>query len=141
MVAAHTVGYAPTQTRSHNVLIGYIAWLFGIFGAHRFYFGKPISGAIWFFTGGVFLIGWVIDFFLISSMDDEAAQCHATGPCDYSVAWLLLAFGGVFGLHRFYIGKWISGLVYLLTGGLFFVGVVYDILTLNDQIHNTHLAR
>jgi TM2 domain-containing membrane protein YozV len=41
---------------------------------------------------------------------------------------------GVFGVHRMYQGKWISGLLYLLTGGLFFMGVLYDFWTLNDQV-------
>ena len=56
------------------------------------------------------------------------------GPVDYSVAWLLQTFGGVFGLHRMYIGKWFSGLLYLVTGGLFLLGWLYDFWTLNDQI-------
>jgi hypothetical protein len=33
-----------------------------------------------------------------------------------------------------YMGKWLSGLLYLLTGGLFLIGYVYDYWTLNDQI-------
>ncbi len=45
------------------------------------------------------------------------------GPSEYNVAWILLAFLGVFGVHRMYQGKWITGLIYLLTGGLFLVGV------------------
>ena len=32
------------------------------------------------------------------------------------------------------MGKFITGLIYLLTGGLFFVGVLYDFWTLNSQI-------
>lgn len=128
--------YSPA--RSHNIVIGYVAWLFGIFGAHRFYFGKPITGILWFLTGGLFLIGWIVDFFLIPSMEEDAARRFATGPCEYTIAWLLLTFVGIFGLHRFYLGKWITGLLFLLTGGLFFIGVVYDVLTLNDQIHEAN---
>ncbi len=140
MAASFPVEYVPMQARSHNVVIGYIAWLFGIFGAHRFYFGKPLTGLIWLLTGGVFLVGWIVDFFLVPSMDDEAARRHATGPCEYSITWLLLAFAGAFGLHRFYMGKWLTGLVYLLTGGLLFIGVAYDVLTLNDQIHDINVG-
>ena len=40
------------------------------------------------------------------------------GPLDYTVAWILLTFLGVFGIHRFYQQKWLSGALYLLTGGL-----------------------
>jgi TM2 domain-containing membrane protein YozV len=45
-----------------------------------------------------------------------------------------LTFLGVFGIHRFYMGKILTGLLYLLTGGLFLIGVLYDFLTLNGQI-------
>jgi hypothetical protein len=33
-----------------------------------------------------------------------------------------------------YQGKWLSGIIYLLTGGVFFLGVLYDFWTLNDQV-------
>jgi hypothetical protein len=33
-----------------------------------------------------------------------------------------------------YQGKWLTGILYLFTGGLFFVGVLYDFWTLNDQV-------
>jgi hypothetical protein len=38
------------QNDSHLKSIGYILWLFGFTGSHRFYYGKPITGTIWFFT-------------------------------------------------------------------------------------------
>lgn len=120
--------------RTHSVAIGYVAWLFGCFGAHRFYFGKPVSGIIWLFTFGLLGIGWLVDLFLIPSMEEEASHRFVSGSTDYSAAWLLLFFGGIFGLHRFYMGDVLWGLLYLLTGGLFTLGVIYDVLTLNDQI-------
>jgi TM2 domain-containing membrane protein YozV len=67
-------------------------------------------------------------------MDRQAGLRFANGRVDYNIAWILLTFLGVFGLHRFYLGKWISGLLYLLTGGFFLIGVIYDFWTLNDQI-------
>ena len=121
-------------SNTHSVLIGYICWIFGFMGAHRFYFGKRITGTIWFFTLGLLFIGWIIDLFLIPSMDREADSRYTDGPTDYTVAWILLAFLGVFGIHRFYMGKWLTGLLWLLTGGLFFVGWLYDLWTLNEQI-------
>ncbi len=119
---------------THPILIGYLFWILGIFGAHRFYFGRPISGAIWFLTGGLLLIGWIVDLFLIPSMSEDAARRFRLGPYDYTIGWVLLTFLGLFGVHRFYLGKILTGVLYLLTGGLLGVGVVYDFLTLNTQI-------
>ena len=126
------------SNNSHSVVVGYVLWIFGFMGAHRFYYGRPVSGTIWFFTLGLFFIGWIIDLFLIPSMDASADRRYREGPIDYTVAWILLTFLGVFGIHRFYLGKWISGLIYLCTGGLFVFGLVYDYWTLNDQIREVN---
>ena len=67
-------------------------------------------------------------------MDRQAELRFAAGPLGYNAAWILLTFLGVLGVHRFYMGKWLSGILYLLTGGLFLVGVVYDYWTLNEQL-------
>ena len=119
---------------THSVLIGYILWIFGFTGAHRFYYGKPITGTIWFFTAGLLLIGWIIDLFLIPGMARRADLRYQAGPIDYTVAWILLTFLGIFGIHRFYMGKWITGIIYLLTGGLLGLGLLYDLWTLNGQV-------
>lgn len=119
---------------THSSLIGYILWIFGFTGSHRFYFGRPISGTLYFLTLGLLGIGWLIDAFLIPSMDKKADLTYTSGPLNYNVAWVLLTFLGVLGIHRFYMGKWPTAVLYLLTGGLFLVGIVYDFWTLNDQI-------
>lgn len=120
--------------QTHSTLFGYLLWIFGFLGMHRFYYGKPISGTIWFFTLGLLGIGWIIDLFLIPGMQRDAHVRFIDGPVDYNITWLLLAFVGYFGIHRMYMGKWISGLVYLLTFGIFGLGWIYDLWTLNDQI-------
>lgn len=119
---------------THSVLVGYILWIFGFMGAHRFYFGKPISGTLWFFTAGLLLIGWIIDLFLIPSMARQADVRYHTGPLDYTIAWVFLTFLGVFGIHRFYLGKWVTGIIYLLTAGILGLGLLYDLWTLNGQV-------
>jgi TM2 domain-containing membrane protein YozV len=119
---------------THRKSIGYILWIFGFMGAHRFYYGKPVSGTIWFFTLGLLFIGWIIDLFLIPSMDRQADIKYRSGDLDHTVAWILLTFLGLFGIHRFYMGKWITGIVYLLSGGIFGIGYLYDLWTLNDQV-------
>ncbi len=120
---------------THLKSVGYILWLFGFIGAHRFYYGKTISGIIYFFTLGLLGIGWIIDLFLIPSMDRQADFKYRVGSIDYTVAWVLLTFLGLFGIHRMYMDKWISGFLYLLTAGIFGLGVLYDFLTLNEQIN------
>ena len=125
------VGYSDT----HSKAIGYLFWLIGFTGAHRFYYGKTATGVLWFFTFGLLGVGWLIDFFLIPSMDHEADYRFTPGSTDYNVAWLLLVFVGVFGLHRFVQGKWLTGLLYLFTLGLGGLGVIYDVLTMNEQIN------
>ncbi|MEP1471829.1 MAG: TM2 domain-containing protein [Halieaceae bacterium] len=119
---------------THSVLLGYLLWIFGFIGAHRFYYGKQISGVIWFFTLGLFFIGWIIDLLLIPAMAREAERRYVAGPVDYDLAWILLTFVGIFGIHRFYMGKWFTGILYLCTGGLFLIGILYDFLTLNEQL-------
>jgi len=119
---------------THRKTVGYILWLFGFTGSHRFYYGRPVSGTIWFFTLGLLFIGWIIDLFLIPSMDRQADLRFRSGEIDYTVAWILLTFLGLFGIHRFYMGKWLTGIVYLLSGGIFGFGYLYDLWTLNDQI-------
>lgn len=119
---------------SHDVPIGYLYWIFGFMGAHRFYYGRPVTGTIWFFTCGLLFIGWIVDLFLIPSMNRSADQKFEEGPIDYTVAWILLTFTGFFGIHRFYMKKWITGIIWLFTGGLLFLGVLYDYWTLNKQI-------
>ncbi|KLV04976.1 MULTISPECIES: NINE protein [Photobacterium] len=119
---------------THSKLIGYLLWIFGFLGAHRFYYGRPVTGTIWFFTLGLLGIGWLIDLFLIPSMDREADLRYQSGDIDYSVAWLLLTFLGVFGVHRMYMGKWLTGILYFLTFGFFLIGVLVDFWTLNEQI-------
>ncbi|QHF47472.1 hypothetical protein PspS35_28145 [Pseudomonas sp. S35] len=130
----NTYQQAGPQQDTHSKVVGYLLWIFGFTGAHRFYYGKPVTGTIWFCTLGLLGIGWLIDFFLIPAMDREADLRFTAGPIEYNVAWILLTFLGVFGVHRMYQGKWISGLIYLLTLGLFSVGVLYDFWTLNTQI-------
>ena len=126
--------YSRNMNDTHSKAVGYALWIFGFTGSHRFYYGRPITGTIWFFTLGLFFIGWIIDLFLIPSMDREADFKYRAGRLDYSVAWILLTFLGAFGVHRFYMGKWGTGLIYLFTGGLLGIGILYDYWTLNSQV-------
>ena len=47
--------------------------------------------------------------------------------------WLIGGFGTL-GFHRFYLRKIPTGVLWILTGGLAFVGAVYDFFTLARQV-------
>lgn len=129
-----------TRGDTHSKTIGYLLWIFGFTGAHRFYYGKPISGTIWLLTLGLLGIGWLIDFFLIPGMDRKADFRYVAGRYDYSVAWILQTFLGFLGIHRFYLGKIGTGVLWLLTGGLLGIGYLYDFCTLNGQVTERNQA-
>lgn len=126
---------------SHSKAIGYLLWIFGFMGAHRFYYGRPWTGTLWFFTLGLFFIGWIVDLFLIPSMDRAADRRFRTGRINFNLTWILLTFLGLFGAHRLYMGKWITAIIYFFTGGLFLVGILYDYWTLNEQISVENMRR
>lgn len=54
-------------------------------------------------------------------------------PKDKMVALLLCIFFGVFGVHRFYEGKYGTGFLYLFTGGLFGIGWIADLIRIACQ--------
>lgn len=53
--------------------IAYLLWFFlGGFSAHNFYCGKIGKGILYLLTGQLFLVGWIIDAFLIPGMVEKA---------------------------------------------------------------------
>ena len=67
-------------------------------------------------------------------MEREADIRYNAGPFDYNLAWLLLVFLGLFGIHRLYLEKRGTAIIYMLTFGLFGLGYLYDMWTMNDQV-------
>jgi TM2 domain-containing membrane protein YozV len=74
-------------------------------------------------------------------MERQAEDRFIAGPVNYNLTWILLTFLGVFGIHRFYMGKVFTGLIYLFTGGFFVIGVLYDFLTLNEQLSEVNRGK
>ncbi|MDR0442389.1 MAG: NINE protein [Treponema sp.] len=54
--------------------------------------------------------------------------------------WLISGCGAL-GLHRFYLGKIPTGLLWMFTGGLAMVGSVYDFFTLPSQVREANIRR
>lgn len=88
-----------------------------------------------------------------AQLDDEAIFCTSCGcgtknynasksktssfgsgenssPKSRLVATLLCFFLGVFGIHRFYLGKTGTGILWLFTCGCFFIGALIDFILL-----------
>jgi len=45
----------------------------GFFGAHKFYLNRPVMGVVYFFTGGLFIVGLIIDVF---TLPEQVARCN-----------------------------------------------------------------
>jgi TM2 domain-containing membrane protein YozV len=59
------------------------------------------------------------------------------------ISYLLWFLGGlgVLGLHRFYLGRWVTGLLWLFTGGIFFVGAIIDLFLIPEMVRVENVAR
>jgi|GEM_PF-3820348 TM2 domain-containing membrane protein YozV len=85
---------------AHSLAVGRVLWIFGFLGAHRFYFGRPVSGTIYLFTLGLLLIGWMVDLFRMPALERSADRRYLSGPKHCTLTWVLPTFTGVFGLQR-----------------------------------------
>lgn len=59
---------------------------------------------------------------------NKAAAKQKVSPYDWFTTLLLAILCGGFGVHRFYVGKNDTGLIWLVTGGCLGVGTIYDII-------------
>lgn len=60
-------GVYNSEARESGVAV--VLWLcLGVFGIHRIYLGRTVSGIAQFLTGGGFLVWWLADIFLLKSM-------------------------------------------------------------------------
>lgn len=59
------------------------------------------------------------------------------------IAYLLWFFGGfgMLGLHRHYLGKHATGILWFFTGGGFLLGSLYDFATLTQQVQDANIKK
>ncbi|XP_041470854.1 uncharacterized protein LOC121420333 [Lytechinus variegatus] len=135
----------PIKVEEKSLLEAYILCLpLGFLGLHHFYLGRIGIGFLYFFTFGVFGIGWIIDWFRLPWLvkktnekrkaDAERGYILYGGPfdelyerslCSAYMFWLPPV--GIFGGHHYYLGRFGYGVVYSLTMGLFGVGWLFDL--------------
>ncbi len=60
---------------THSKTVGYVLWVFGFTGAHRFYYSKPVTGTIWFFTLGLLGVGYLYDYW---TLNDQITVVNAS---------------------------------------------------------------
>jgi TM2 domain-containing membrane protein YozV len=102
-----------------NLFVAYVLLLFGgIFGLHRFYYGKQKSGALYLATMGLLGIGLLVDIFLLPFYNKNFN--YPNGKYSYNKAWLLFTFFSIFGIHKFYLKQNIMGFLYLINSLVFF---------------------
>lgn len=60
--------------RERETWLAYIlCFPLGILGLHKFYLRRPWMGALYFFTGGLFIVGWLYD---LATLDDQVELCN-----------------------------------------------------------------
>lgn len=64
--------------------------------------------------------------------------CWKVRNLGLSYALAIIGLFGLAGIHRFYLGKPVTGLLWLLTGGLFGIGTIYDLITMQTQVDETN---
>lgn len=137
------------QARGLSLAKAYLLWLppLGLFGFHRFYLGRIATGLLYSLTLGCFGLGWLADAFQIPSFTRTARRSGAEGASDdgeaLGTAYLLwiLPWLGIFGAHRYYTGRFWSGLLYTLTCGLFLVGWAVDLFLLPALVLEARRSR
>ena len=75
-------------------------------------------------------------------MQDQRPESESIAVKSTAVSYLLWVVGGfgVLGLHRFYLGRWITGILWVFTGGFFFIGALIDLFLIPSMTRVENLA-
>lgn len=60
-----------------DLSLAYVLWIggfLGFAGLHRMYMGRWASGLLWIATGGLCLVGQIVDFFMMTRMLADANE-------------------------------------------------------------------
>ncbi len=59
----------------------------------------------------------------------------------WAYAFWCLGLVGFCGIHRFYVGKWGTGILWLLTGGLLLIGQFIDLILIPRMVDKENRRR
>jgi TM2 domain-containing membrane protein YozV len=123
-------------SRKSGAVACLLCTLFGYLGIHRFYVGKIGTGILQLLTVGGLGIWYLIDLLMIAFGEfTDKEGLKLSGSSKKGCALILCYFLGVFGIHRFFLGRWVSGLVMLLTVGGLGIWWAIDLLLIScDQL-------
>ncbi|XP_062601245.1 uncharacterized protein LOC134262941 [Saccostrea cucullata] len=119
-----------SEKKKKNLDDAYVCWLpAGFLGLHHFYLNNIGLGVVYFFTFGLFGVGWVADAFLMSyhvkkansDIPDDSKKKSTATTCI-----LAISPAGILGAHHYYLNRIGFGIAYTLTFGLFGVGYIVD---------------
>lgn len=153
---AETVAEDQLDLRIRNKKLAALLSVFlGVFGIHKFYLGKPIWGIL--YLASFFIIGapltvasGIIEGIIYFFMSDNYFQgiiVNQKKPLKNEIreellikskntAAVLAIFLGIFGVHKFYLGKFDMGIIYLLfsfTAIPLIIGIIEGIIYIRND--------
>jgi len=131
--------YSPRKTLPE----AYHTWFFGL---HHLYLGNYFLYIAYFFSMGLYGLGWVRDAFrmknLVEIANTEIIQDKKSVE-EAFICWV--PFGGVVGLHHFYLSmgrhhfdlkEFLVGILYIFTFGLFGFGWFLDAFFMQNYVNS-----
>lgn len=136
--SARMTGRPSPRTRCALVML----WCnpVGLLGAHKVYVGQYVEAVFYFFTLGIFGLGWLGDLLTMWSDLEEYNMKISVDRRDYReqkrllVAYKYGILGGFLGIHHFYLRRPYWGLLYLCTFGLVGLGWITDLFRMPELV-------
>ena len=77
----------------------------------------------------------------VSTRNENIVPCNKTIPMkkDVFIAYVLWLVAGIFGAHRFYLGKTKSGIAFVFTFGFFGIGWLIDAGLIPNLVHEANI--
>ncbi|XP_039250193.1 uncharacterized protein LOC120327897 [Styela clava] len=145
---AEILDYSLVKANTKSLSVAYLLCIFfGIFGLHHFYLRRLGYGFTYTVTGGLFLVGWIVDIFrlpsLVRNTNDKIIRSNRDGVSldelekerHLSDAYVMyLPPFGLLGFHHFYLNRFGFGALYFCTFGLLGFGWILDFFRMSHLV-------